>query len=172
MLAWSSSWGASMITTSSAWAISGTRWCRLREGRATIRNGKAVLGGSLGSMAARSDHSRALPEGSASTRSTLFPAWAKMCASQTADVVLPVPGLRLSRATLSAVINAVLQYLRHYGSLLRRYRQPAAELSPQASHPRRPPARPPPAPDHSPPGGRDLPREQRSYRGSCGAPGP
>src|SRR5215475_984301 len=121
MLAWSSSWGASMITTSSAWAISGTRWCRLREGRATIRNGNAVLGGSLGSMAARSDHSRALPEGSASTRSTRFPAWAKMCASQTAEVVLPVPGLRLSRATLSAVINAVLQYLRRYGSPFRRY---------------------------------------------------
>src|SRR6266487_5854089 len=94
---------------------------RPREGRATIRNGNAVLGGSLGSMAARSDHSRALPDGSASTRSTRLPAWAKMCASQTADVVLPVPGLRLSRATLSAVINAVLQYLRHYGSPWRRY---------------------------------------------------
>src|SRR6478752_4198010 len=128
MLAWSSSWGASMITTSSAWAISGTRWCRLREGRATIRNGNVVLGGSLGSMAARSDHSRALPEGSASTRSTRFPAWAKMCASQTAEVVLPVPGLRLSRATLSAVINAVLQYLRHYGSPSRRYWGGAGEL--------------------------------------------
>src|SRR5690348_8045655 len=145
MLAWSSSWGASMITTSSAWAISGTRWCKAREGRATIRNGNVVLGGSRGSMAARSDHSRALPDGSASTRSTRFPAWAKVWASQTAEVVLPVPGLRLSRATLSAVINAVLQYLRHYGSPSRRCRQPARdELNPQASHRRRPLARPAP----------------------------
>src|SRR5450631_1369076 len=66
-------------------------------------------------MAARSDHSRALPDGSASTSSTDLPAWAKMCASQTAEVVLPVPGLRLSKATLRAGINAVLQCLRHYG---------------------------------------------------------
>src|SRR5690349_5170080 len=67
-------------------------------------------------MAARSDHSRALPDGSASTSSTVLPDWAKMWASQTADVVLPVPGLRLSRATLRAGIYAVLQYLRHYVS--------------------------------------------------------
>src|SRR5215472_14218911 len=54
-----------------------------------------------------------------------------MCASHTADVVLPVPGLRLSKATLRAGTptllqlskaahiagtSAVLQYLRHYGS--------------------------------------------------------
>ena len=105
-----------MITTSSGWAISATRWCRLRDGRATIRNGKASRGGSPGSMAARSDHSRALPDGSASTSSTVRPDWAKMWASQTAEVVLPVPGLRLSNATLRAGINAVLQCLRHYGS--------------------------------------------------------
>src|SRR5215469_11293760 len=82
-------------------------------------------------MAARSDHSRALPDGSASTRSTCRPASTKMCASHTADVVLPVPGLRLSKATLRAGIrtllqlsvalptpgmHAVLQYLLHYGS--------------------------------------------------------
>src|SRR5215470_1919560 len=106
-------------------------------------------------MAARSDHSRALPEGSASTRSTRFPAWAKMWASQTAEVVLPVPGLRLSRATLSAVINAVLQYLRHYGSPSGRYWRTAPPgLNPQASHLRCPRAQPAPwmaapaRPDH------------------------
>jgi hypothetical protein len=122
--AWSSSCGASMITTSSAWAISGTRRCSSRDGRATIRNGKAASGCvSRGYIAAMSDHSRALPEGSASTKSTLFPASAKMCASQTADVVFPVPGLRLARARLSPVISpssvypdsAVMQYLLHYG---------------------------------------------------------
>src|ERR1039457_774068 len=116
MPAWSSNCGASIITTSSGRAISATRWCRLRDGRATIRNGKAIRGGSPGSIAARSDHSRALPDGSASTSRTVLPAWAKMCASQTAEVVLPVPGLRLSRATLRAGINAVLQCLLHYGS--------------------------------------------------------
>ena len=56
-------------------------------------------------MAARSDHSRALPDGSASTSSTVLPVWAKMCASHTAEVVLPVPGLRLSNATLRAGIK-------------------------------------------------------------------
>src|SRR5512146_3143905 len=70
-------------------------------------------------MAARSDHSSALPAGSASTRSTCCPASAKMCASHTADVVLPVPGLRLSRAMLKAGTAAVLQYLLHYGSTVR-----------------------------------------------------
>src|ERR1700684_2893292 len=70
-------------------------------------------------MAARSDHSRALPDGSASTSRTALPAWAKMCASQTAEVVLPVPGFRLSRATLRAGMNAVLQCLRHYGTRFR-----------------------------------------------------
>ena len=64
-------------------------------------------------MAARSDHSRALPEGSASTSSTLFPARAKMWASQTAEVVLPVPGLRLARARLRPVIKALCQHPRH-----------------------------------------------------------
>ncbi len=54
-----------------------------------------------GSMAARSDHSRALPEGSASTKSTLLPARANTCVSQTAEV--------------DRTENAVLQYLRHCG---------------------------------------------------------
>src|SRR5215469_6174548 len=85
-------------------------------------------------MAAKSDHSRALPDGSASTRSTCCPASAKTCANQTADVVLPVPGLRLSSATLSGCTitvwqlgeaasaegmqcsNAAMQYPRHYAS--------------------------------------------------------
>src|SRR5580698_110458 len=98
-----------MITTSLALAISGTRRCSSREGRATIRNGNAVCGGIPGYMAARSDHSRALPDGSASTSKTLFPASAKTCASQTADVVLPVPGFRLARARRIPVIQAVLQ---------------------------------------------------------------
>src|SRR6202044_2093041 len=98
-----------MITTSLALAISGTRRCSSREGRATIRNGNAVCGGIPGYMAARSDHSRALPEGSASPSKTLFPASAKTCASQTADVVLPVPGFRLARARRIPVIQAVLQ---------------------------------------------------------------
>src|SRR6185437_1532823 len=71
---------------------------------------------SCGYMAARSDHSRALPEGSASTRSTLFPACANMWASQTADVVLPVPGLRLARATLNPVTWALSQRLEGFGS--------------------------------------------------------
>src|SRR5215470_7671042 len=106
-----------MITTSSAWAISGTRRCSSRDGRATIRNGNAANGGaSCGYMAARSDHSRALPEGSASTRSTLFPACAKTWASQTADVVLPVPGLRLARAILNPVTWALSQRLEGFGS--------------------------------------------------------
>ncbi len=52
-----------------------------------------------GSMAARSDHSRALPEGSASTKSTLLPARANTRVSQTAEV--------------DRTENAVLQYLRH-----------------------------------------------------------
>ena len=120
MPAWSSSCGVSMITTSSAWAISGTRRCSSRDGRATIRNGNAASGGaSPGYIAARSDHSRALPEGSASTRRTLFPAWAKTWASQTADVVLPVPGLRLARATLSPVTSALSQRLGGFGSRAR-----------------------------------------------------
>src|SRR6516165_1866542 len=115
--AWSSSCGASMITTSSAWASSGTRRCNSREGSATIRNGKAASSGaSRGYMAARSDHSRALPDGSASTSSTLFPACAKTWASQTADVVLPVPGLRLASATLSPVTWALSQRLPGFGS--------------------------------------------------------
>lgn len=120
-----------MITTSSSCAISGTRRCTRREGRATIRKGNPAAGWTRGSIAARSDHSRALPDGSASTRSTCRPASTKMCASHTADVVLPVPGLRLSKATLRAGIprllqlnaampragmHAVLQYPRHYGS--------------------------------------------------------
>ncbi len=54
-----------------------------------------------GSMAARSDHSRALPEGSASTKSTLLPARANTCVSQTAEI--------------DRTENAVLQYLRHCG---------------------------------------------------------
>ena len=66
-------------------------------------------------MAARSDHSRALPEGSASTSSTLLPARANTCASQTAEVVLPVPGFRLARARLRPVIQALCQQPRHYG---------------------------------------------------------
>ncbi len=120
MPGWSSSCGVSMITTSSAWAISGTRRCSSRDGRATIRNGNAASDGvSRGSIYARSDHSRALPEGSASTRSTLYPACAKTWASQTADVVLPVPGLRLARATLKAGTATVLQYLLHYRSTAR-----------------------------------------------------
>ena len=45
----------------------------------------------------------------------MFPASAKTCASQTADVVLPVPGLRLTKATLRAVIKAVSQYAWHCG---------------------------------------------------------
>src|SRR6266487_560258 len=102
------------MTTSSARAISGTRRCRLRDGSATIRNGNAACGAIPGYMAARSDHSSALPEGSASTKSTVCPASAKTCASQTADVVLPVPGLRLTKARLRAVINAVLQCLPHH----------------------------------------------------------
>src|SRR5208283_5479816 len=82
-------------------------------------NGNAACGGaSRGSMAARSAHSRALPEGSASTSSTLLPAWTKMCASQTADVVLPVPGLRLAKARLRPVIQAACQRLRRYGRQL------------------------------------------------------
>ena len=81
----------------------------LRDGSATIRNGNAACGGSPGFMAARSAHSSALPEGSASTSSTVRPASAKTCASQTADVVLPVPGLRLTKAMLRPVIHAVLQ---------------------------------------------------------------
>src|SRR5690349_9814981 len=96
-----------MITTSSCWAISGIRRCISREGSATIRNGNAACGGSPGYIAARSDHSRALPEGSASTSRTLWPACAKMCASQTADVVLPVPGLRFARARLRPVIQVL-----------------------------------------------------------------
>ena len=70
----------------------------------------------VGSVYARSDHSRALPEGSASTRSTLCPACAKTWASQTADVVLPVPGLRLARATLSPVTWALSQRLTLFGT--------------------------------------------------------
>ena len=42
MLAWSSSCGVSMITTSSARAISGTRRCNSRDGSATIRTGNAA----------------------------------------------------------------------------------------------------------------------------------
>jgi hypothetical protein len=117
MAAWSSSCGVSMITTSSAWAISGTRRCSSREGSAMIRNGKAAAGAArCGSIAARSDHSSALPDGSASTSSTLFPACAKTCASQTADVVLPVPGFKLARARLSPVIHALSQRLQPFGS--------------------------------------------------------
>jgi hypothetical protein len=117
MAAWSSSCGVSMITTSSAWAISGNRRCSSREGSAMIRNGKAASGAvRCGSMAARSDHSSALPDGSASTSSTLFPACAKTCASQTADVVLPVPGFKLARARLSPVIQALSQRLLPFGS--------------------------------------------------------
>jgi hypothetical protein len=113
---WSSICGASMITTSSSRAMSGRRRCSSRDGSATIRNGNAASGvASRGSMAARSDHSRALPAGSASTSSTLLPAMANTCASQTAEVVLPVPGLRLARATLRPVINAVCQQPRPYG---------------------------------------------------------
>jgi hypothetical protein len=108
--AWSSSCGVSMITTSSATAISGSRRCSSREGSAMIRNGNASPGAaSRGSIAARSDHSSALPEGSASTSSTRFPAWANTCASHTAEVVLPVPGFRLARARLSPVIWALSQ---------------------------------------------------------------
>ncbi len=117
MPGWSSNCGVSMITTSSAWAISGTRRCSSRDGRATIRNGNAAADGvSRGSIYARSDHSRALPEGSASTRSTLLPACAKTWASQTADVVLPVPGFRLARATLRPLTWAVSQRLTGLGS--------------------------------------------------------
>ena len=117
MAAWSSICGVSMITTSSFLAISGSRRCSSREGRATIRNGNAACAGaSRRYMATRSDHSTALPEGSASTRSRLFPACAKTCASQTAEVVLPVPGLKLARARLSPVIQALSQRLRHYGN--------------------------------------------------------
>jgi hypothetical protein len=57
-----------------------------------------------GAHGGESDHSRALPEGSASTRSTLLPAWAKTCASHTAEVVFPVPGFKLARARISPVI--------------------------------------------------------------------
>src|SRR5579875_3146161 len=115
--AWSSSCGVSMITTSSSWAISGTLRCSSRDGRATMRNGKAGCpGASRGAMAARSDHSRALPDGSAPTSSTRFPACAKTCASQTADVVLPVPGFRLARAMLSPVIKVLSQRRPRSGS--------------------------------------------------------
>ena len=118
--AWSSICGVSMITTSSGRAISGTRRCRSRDGSATIRNGNASCGGaSRGSMAARSDHSSALPDGSASTSSTVCPASANTCASQTAEVVLPVPGFRLAKARLRPVIKAVCQRPRHYRRQLR-----------------------------------------------------
>ena len=113
--AWSSICGVSMMTTSSSRAISGRRRCSSRDGSATIRNGNACCGAIRGSMAARSDHSRALPEGSASTSSTLLPAWANTCASQTAEVVLPVPGLRLARARLRPVIQALCQHPPYYG---------------------------------------------------------
>ena len=116
MAPWSSICGASMITTSSSPAMSGRRRCSSRDGSATIRNGKAACGAaSRGSMAARSDHSRALPEGSASTSRTLLPARANTCASQTAEVVLPVPGLRLAKARLRPVIQAVCQQQRCCG---------------------------------------------------------
>src|SRR5579862_3368864 len=108
-----------MITTSSPLAISGSRRCSSRDGSATIRNGKAAcVAASPGYIAAGSDHSRALPEGSASTSSTLLPACAKTWASQTAEVVLPVPGFRLARARLSPVIHALSQRPPGYGSQL------------------------------------------------------
>src|SRR4029077_11897891 len=88
-------------------AISGRRRGSSRDGSATLRNVTACGGVIRGSIAARSDHPRALPEGSASTSSTLLPARENTCASQTAEVVLPVPGLRLARARLRPVIQAV-----------------------------------------------------------------
>ena len=42
------------------------------------------------------------------------PARANTCASQTAEVVLPVPGFRLATAMLSAAIQALCQQPRHY----------------------------------------------------------
>ena len=43
------------------------------------------------------------------------PARANTCASQTAEVVLPVPGLRLAKARLRPVIQAVCQQPRYHG---------------------------------------------------------
>ncbi len=77
MAAWSSICGVSMITTSSSRAMPGRRRCSSRDGRATSRNGNASCGVTRGSRAARSEHSSALPDGSASTSSTLLPDWAK-----------------------------------------------------------------------------------------------
>ena len=63
----------------------------------------------------------------------MFPACAKTCASQTADVVLPVPGLRLARARLRPVIQAVLQRLRHYGRQCRACWRAVYTLQPWAT---------------------------------------
>ena len=64
----------------------------------------------------RADGKQLKADGSASTRSTRFPALAKTCASHTAEVVLPMPGLRFARARLRPVIQALSQRLRPNGS--------------------------------------------------------